>query len=261
MNILNIPYGIPGSGMMTYPGININYEIPKPVGIPVPMGFPPISPMGYSQFGISQMIQPGYNFKSNDLMYLGSTLLHKINDDQIRINQEIEERIKNSKDDRADKSDKSEKTKSSKEKDIFKKISKLIDSKEFKADISDSSINELFLKLDSNSNLKDTSDTPFDPKKNSDALKRFIRTVKFISATQKLLSRAPKILKELYKNKGIDVEKPEVKEYLGNIEKGVKQTIALEKLLKESNIILNDDQNAIVLEFLKKVLEGFTLGT
>ena len=72
MNIINIPYAT-----------TINYRIPRGIGLPM-----------YLPLGLNQMIQPGYNFKTNDLMYLGSTLWHKINYDQQRINKIVSERLK-----------------------------------------------------------------------------------------------------------------------------------------------------------------------
>lgn len=257
MNVINLPYGTPG--ILSYPGININYKISKPSGIPIPMSIPtdipPFATLGFPQLGIAQMIQPGYNFKLNDLMYLGSTLLHKINFDQQRLQQVMKEKMGNLKSEELKKPEKSKKPEIPEE---SINISDLIDTELVKDAQTDVKIDKLVEELAKKGNLEDTTGTKI---KSKDLLKRFVRTVKFITATQKLLEKAPEILKKRYEELGIDTSDPKVVEYLVNIEKGTQNTITLQKLLKDSGIILNDEQNLIVLDFLKKVLEGFTLGS
>jgi predicted lipase len=229
MNIINIPYAT-----------TINYRIPRGIGLPM-----------YLPLALNQMIQPGYNFKTNDLMYLGSTLWHKINYDQQRINKIVSERLKKPTEETINKN--IEKTESID--DLFKQVSKSI-----KESISDNSVNKLMNEIDSfkevlkKGDLIDTSGNKLKNDKNT--IEGFERTIKFIVATKKLLEKAPELLKKTYSELGINVNDPEVSKFLKYIEDGFKKIISLEEMLNNTNIVLTNDQNMIILEFLKKALEG-----
>jgi len=223
MNIINIPYAT-----------TINYRIPRGIGLPM-----------YLPLGLNQMIQPGYNFKTNDLMYLGSTLWHKINYDQQRINKIVSERLKKPTEETINKN--IEKTESID--DLFKQVSKSI-----KESISDNSVNKLMDEILKKVDLIDTSGNKLKNDKNT--IEGFARTIKFIVATKKLLEKAPELLKKTYSELGLNVNDPEVSNFFKYIEDGFKKIISLEEMLKNRNIVLTNDQNMIILEFLKKALEG-----
>ena len=232
MNIINIPYAT-----------KINYRIPRGIGLP--MHLPLV---------LNQMIQPGYNFRTNDLMYLGSTLWHKINYDQQRINKIVSERLKKPTEETIN----NEKTESID--DLFKEISKnlkesILDDS-VKESILDDSVNKMVDELLKNGELKDSSDKIL-KKDKKNTVKGFVRTIKFLVATKKLLEKAPELLKKTYSELGINVNDPKVAEYLKYIDDGFKKIISLEEMLKKNtNIVLTNDQNMIILKFLKKALEG-----
>lgn len=226
MNIINIPYAT-----------KINYRIPRGIGLPM-----------YLPLGLNQMIQPGYNFRTNDLMYLGSTLWHKINYDQQRINKIVSERLKKPTEETINNEKKNNEKVESID-DLFKQVSKSI-----KESISDNSVNKLMNEILKKVDLIDTSGNKLKNDKNT--IEGFVRTIKFLTATKKLLEKAPELLKKTYSEIGINVNDPEVSNFFKYLEDGFKKTISLEEMLKNTNIVLTNDQNMIILEFLKKALEG-----
>lgn len=200
------------------------------------------------------MTQPEYPFNYNDIMYLGSSIYNKV-DKERQVIQELLNYTKKVLDD-----DifllKFKPTEIKKKLDINTTTNKeeinidmlnLLDYID-KNQLDDAKIEQL---------IKEVESKNLNKKFNPDALKRFIRTIKFVYLTNKLLENVRPILEKTFKEIGIDIENPEVQTYLNNIEKGVRNINELMQIIKSNNVILTEEQNLVLLNFLMLILENF----
>ncbi len=204
---------------------------------------------------LKEMTQPEYPFNYNDIMYLGSSIYNKV-DIQRQLIQKVLNLSKNVLDDDIfllkfepnEIKKKLEITKSvNKSEQVNLNTSDIFDYID-KNELNDDKINKLVEELESK-NLNKNS--------NPDSLKRFIRTVKLIYLTHKLLDNVRPILEKTFKEIGINVQDPSVQTYLNNIEKGVQNINEIMEIIKTNNVILTDEQDLVILTFLQLVLENF----
>ncbi len=204
---------------------------------------------------LKEMTQPEYPFNYNDIMYLGSSIYNKV-DIQRQLIQKVLNLSKNVLDDDIfllkfepnEIKKKLEITKSvNKSEQVNLNTSDIFDYID-KNELNDDKINKLVEELESK-NLNKNS--------NPDSLKRFIRTVKLIYLTHKLLDNVKPILEKTFGEIGINVQDPSVQTYLNNIEKGVRNINEIMEIIKTNNVILTDEQNLVILTFLQLVLENF----
>jgi hypothetical protein len=203
---------------------------------------------------LKTMTQPEYPFNYNDIMYLGSSIYNKVDQEK----QLIQKLLNYSKDVLDDdifllnfKPNKIKKIEITKPEDKQEQINiNTLDLFDYidKNELDDEKMNKLVKELESKNLNKNI---------NLDALKRFIRTVKFIYLTHKLLDNVRPILKKTFKEIGINIEDPAVQTYLNNIEKGFKNIDELMEIIKNNNVILTDEQNLVILTFLQLVLDNF----
>ncbi len=238
----------------------------------------PTQPMIFNNYSLAPLLTPGYSFNSNDLMGLGSTLLYKLNSDSIAFEKAIQEqlhpsetkveetkkvepkveikkvesKVEEKKEEKKEEKvtnifEELEKIKKIKVESDYKKIAEMIDKK----DLEDGHINGIVEKIvNNNKKLYKTQEK-------KDTLYRFVRTVMYLDATRKLLTNSPALLRKMFEEAGIDVNSPDVKKYLEDIEKGINEVNNLNDLIHKENVILTDEQNLVVLNFLKIVLKNF----
>jgi hypothetical protein len=192
--------------------------------------------MMLNNYSIAPLLTPGYTFNQKDIIGLGSTLLFKLEDDRKRLEQVIQEELKPVK-----------KPEITKQELDYKKISELID----KAELEKGHINKVVNEIIKN------NDKLYKTVEQKDALYRFVRTVMYLNTTRKLLTNSPELLKNMFIEVGIDVNRADIKKYLDEIKKGVEKVNSLNDLINKENIILTDEQNLVVLNYLKLVLENF----
>ncbi len=192
------------------------------------------------------MTNPQYDFNYNDIMYLGSSIYNKVNLEREAI-QKLLNYAKEVLDDDIFLLKLDIKKSTDENKEINIDTLNLLDYID-KNELNDESTEKLIKEIESKNLNK---------KFNPDALKRFVRTVKFVYATNKLLNNVRPILEKTFKEIGINIEDPTVQTYLNNIEKGVKNVNELTEIIKNNNVILTDEQNLVVLNFLTLVLENF----
>ncbi len=196
---------------------------------------------------LDKMTQPEYKFNYNDIMYLGGSINNKVNK-QRELIQNLLNYAKAVFDNDVFLLTKTELVKpQNKLEQIDLNSSDIFDYID-KNELDDEKISKLVGELE-NKNL--------DKKVNPDAIKRFVKTVKLIYATNKLLNNVRPILENTFKEIGIDINEPDVIKYLDNIEKGLKDINELIVIIKNNNVILTDEQNLVILNFLNLVLENF----
>jgi hypothetical protein len=228
---------------------------------------------------LSPNIKQYYNW--NQMMSLGSTLFYKLEDDRIRLEKVIQEQLEEPEPKTITPETKTItpeiktitpeiktitpelKTITPELKTITPEI-KTPKTKAIKAEepisfdlidkklLSNKDINEFSKELESKS-VKLSNGT----KPSIDIIKRYVRSIRFIIGTYKLLKNASAILRKTWKEIGIDINSPDVLKYLDSIDKGVNEIDNLKKFLDKNNMILNDKQNLVVITFLQLVLENF----
>ena len=196
---------------------------------------------------LMSMMQPGYTFNGNDLKYLGSTLYYKLENDREKIQEAFTQELNDNYGTNTNTNTKNE----------LKSLSDNIDSTLKLLNDKDIINYNLIENINIDNLIKELETYNYTNgiKPSDENLKEYVRTMRFIVATHKLLISTRTILESVLELIGVNINDNEIKKYLDNIDKGVEQINKLTEILNNNNIMLTKEQILIILSFLQVYLK------